>query len=74
MSNGKLWRQSHTLIVKPAVCVPQEFVAVAAVLVAVVVLEYEVCEIDWDGAGKLGSTIGILVENTELRTGVKLQG
>jgi len=54
--------------------VPQGFVAVAAVLVAVVVLEYEVCEIDWDGAGKLGSTVGILVENTELGTGVKLQG
>lgn len=48
--------------------------AVAAVLVAVVVLEYEVFEIDWDGAGKLGSTVGILVENTELGTGVKLQG
>lgn len=48
--------------------------AVAAVLVAVVVLKYEVCETDWDGAGKLGSTAGTLVEDIGLGYGVKFQG
>lgn len=48
--------------------------AVAGMLVAVVVLEYEVCEIDWDVAGKLGPMVGILAEKTELGDGVKFQG